>query len=304
MPDHDGHTPHFKRSRFIPDAQSGDRGRLLIACPDKPGIIAGVSQFLFTRGANIVESSQHSSIATGEFFMRVEFDLPSLHEAADAFRQDFAVLAAQFSMEWKLEFANRAKRVAIFVSREEHCLQELLWQWQVGDLFADITAIVSNHAGAAVTAQSFGIPFHHTPVSREHKSDAERAQMAVVGEHIDLIILARYMQILSPAFVRHFDHRIINIHHSFLPSFVGQNPYGRAHDRGVKLIGATAHYVTEELDAGPIIEQDVERIDHRYEAEDLKRIGRYVERTVLARAVRWHLEDRVLVRQNKTIVFA
>lgn len=289
------------RSAPIPPAT---RARVLISCPDRPGIVAAVSDFLYKNGANIVQSDQHSVDADGGlFFMRVEFDLANLPLRLPDLQQQFGQLADRFDMDWTVHQANVPKRIAVFVSKEEHCLQELLWQWEIGDLFADITAIISNHDNAADVARVFNIPFHHVPVSAADKSKAEATQWEILKDNVDLIVLARYMQILSHDFVDQFPNQIINIHHSFLPAFVGQNPYGRAYERGVKLIGATAHYVTADLDAGPIIEQDVQRVSHRDEVMDLKRIGRHVERTVLARAVKWHVEDRILVHGNKTIVF-
>jgi formyltetrahydrofolate deformylase len=206
-------------------------------------------------------------------------------------------------MNWSLVEAKKRKRMAIFVSKEDHCLLELLWQWKSGALHADIDRVISNHPDMRETVEAFGIPYHHIPVTKETKEAAEEEQLAVLAQGVDLIVLARYMQILSPRFLRVYENRIINIHHSFLPAFVGAKPYEQAYRRGVKLIGATAHYVTEELDAGPIIEQDVLRVTHQEDVETLKQLGRQVERTVLARAVGWHLEDRVLVYQNKTIVF-
>ena len=294
----------FQRHGFDGTNTLRHRARLLIACADQPGIVAAVSSFLYAEGANILQSDQYSSDSGhGQFFMRVEFELASLPDCEETLRNAFESVAAKFSMQWELTLASLPKRIAIFVSKEEHCLLELLWQWQVGDLYADIKMIVSNHRDAETTALAFGIPFYHVPVSADSKLEAEARQLEIVRDQVDLIILARYMQILSPAFVQSHRNRIINIHHSFLPAFIGKNPYGRAYERGVKLIGATAHYVTEDLDAGPIIEQDVQRVDHRDEVEDLKRIGRHVERTVLAKAVKWHLEDRVLINENKTIVF-
>jgi formyltetrahydrofolate deformylase len=281
------------------------RGRLLISCSDRPGIVAAVSRFLFEQGANIVHSDQHTTDPTGgAFFMRVAFDLPDLADRAAAIAMQFRPVAAEFAMDWRLEDAGRAKRLAIFVSREEHCLLELLWQQQAGDLPAQIAMVVSNHDDLRGIVEARDIPFHHVPVNQRQKTIAETQQLALLQGQVDVIALARYMQILSPEFVGRWPNRIINIHHSFLPAFVGARPYDQAHRRGVKLIGATAHYVTAELDAGPIIEQGVERVDHRHNVEDLKRIGRTVERAVLARAVRWHVEDRVLVYGNKTVVFS
>jgi formyltetrahydrofolate deformylase len=281
-------------------------GRLLISCPDRPGIVAAVSRFLFERGANIVHSDQHSTDPSdGTFFMRVEFELSGLDERIETLAAEFAPLAASFAMQWRFAEAGRSKRLAVFVSRAEHALFELLWRRRAGDLRADIVAVVSNHRTLRPVVETWDVPFFHVPVDQEHKAEAEARQFALLREHrVDAVVLARYMQILSPTFVAHYPHRIINIHHSFLPAFVGANPYARAYERGVKLIGATAHYVTADLDAGPIIEQDVQRVDHRHSAEHLSRIGSHIERVVLARAVAWHCEDRVLVHGNKTVVFA
>ncbi|UFJ43359.1 formyltetrahydrofolate deformylase [Brevibacillus humidisoli] len=285
-------------------AKNKDRGRMLITCPDRPGIVSAVSQFLFSHGANIAESDQYSSDPEGgRFFMRIEFDLPELEWRCEELKADFRQIADTFQMEWSIVEAKKRKRIAIFVSKEDHCLLELLWQWKSGMLHADIEMVVSNHPDMQQLVESFGIPYHHIPVTKDTKQEAERQQLELLQGKVDLIVLARYMQILSPRFLEDHPNGIINIHHSFLPAFVGAKPYEQAYRRGVKLIGATAHYVTEELDAGPIIEQDVQRVTHRYDVEALKQIGRQIERTVLARAVGWHLEDRVLVYQNKTVVF-
>ncbi|TAJ98674.1 MAG: formyltetrahydrofolate deformylase [Candidatus Manganitrophaceae bacterium] len=282
-----------------------DIGRLLISCPDRPGIVAAVSRFLFEQGANIIDSDQHSTDPTGGmFFMRVEFQLSDLAQRGPALEEAFSRIAASFEMAWRLAYAGRIKRLAIFVSKAEHALFELLWHRRAGDLRAEIAMVISNHSELAPTVAAWGVPFHHIPVEKNRKQEAEAKQIALMAGKIDLVVLARYMQIISADFIKHYPHRIINIHHSFLPAFVGADPYARAYERGVKLIGATAHYVTEELDAGPIIEQDVQRVDHRQGVEDLRRIGRSVERTVLARAVSWHVEDRVLVHGNKTIIFS
>jgi len=281
-----------------------DIGRLLVTCPDQPGIVAAVTRFLYDNGANITESHQYSTDPFGgTFFLRLEFYLERLAERVAHLERDFAPIARSFDMTWRLIQASRLKRVAIFASRDGHALQEILWRNHAGDLHADIRMVISNHPDLRETAAVWGVPYHHIPVTAQTREQAEAAQLELVVGEVDLIVLARYMQILSPAFLAHFPNRIINIHHSFLPAFTGANPYQRAHDRGVKLIGATAHYVTEELDAGPIIEQDVERVDHRHTVDDLRRIGRHIERSVLARAVAWHLEDRILVHGNKTIVF-
>jgi formyltetrahydrofolate deformylase len=281
-----------------------NRARMLISCPDRPGIVSAVSQFLYEQGANIVQSDQYSMDPEGGmFFMRLEFDLNDLEQRLPALQEDFTRVADRFLMRWSVYRASRRKRLAIFVSKEDHCLLELLWQWQAGDLDADISMVISNHPNMRDLVESFGIPYYHVPVTPETKPEAERKQLELTKGKADLIVLARYMQILSPKFIEEYPNRIINIHHSFLPAFVGSKPYQQAYERGVKLIGATAHYVTEELDAGPIIEQDVQRVTHRENVNDLKRIGRHIERIVLARAVKWHIEDRILVHGNKTVVF-
>jgi formyltetrahydrofolate deformylase len=280
-----------------------DVARLLISCPDRPGIVSTVSSFLFEHGARTLNANQHSS--EDAFFMRTEFRLANLQTEGPKLEQAFRAVAGRYSMQWRMAYASQRKRLAIFVSRADHALVELLWQHRAGDLAADIVAVVSNHTNNKPLADDQGIPFFHVPVSAATKPEAENKEHQIIAEHgVDTIILARYMQVLSPNFLQRYPARIINIHHSFLPAFVGANPYQAAYDRGVKLIGATAHYVTEELDAGPIIEQDVQRIDHRHNPDDLRRLGRYIERVVLARAVGWHVEDRVLLHGNKTIVFA
>jgi len=283
-----------------------NRMRMLISCPDRPGIVAAVSRYLFERGANIVQSDQHTTDPEGGIFlMRVEFDLPEARQRVEEIKAGFEPVAREFGMSWRLECAWRRKRLAVFVSREDHCLFELVRQREAGDLPADIVLVISNHPHLGPVVESWSIPFHHIPVTPETRAQAEERELELLRrERVDLVVLARYMQILSPRFVREYPHRIINIHHGFLPAFKGANAYRQAYERGVKLIGATAHYVTDELDAGPIIEQDVERVDHRDGVEDLKRIGRHIERVVLARAVRWHVEDRVLVYDNKTVIFA
>ncbi|AQX54216.1 formyltetrahydrofolate deformylase [Priestia flexa] len=282
-----------------------NRGRLLISCSDQPGIVSAVSTFLFEQGANIVESSQHSTNPEGgTFFIRFEFECDRLDEKGSAMEEAFQSIAESFSMEAKFTYAHRLKRTAVFVSKELHCLLELLWAWESGDLMSDIAVVVSNHEDAREVVESFGIPFYHIPATKEIRAEAEAQQLQLLKDYnIDLIILARYMQILTPTFVAENPYRIINIHHSFLPAFIGAKPYERAYKRGVKLIGATSHYVTDDLDEGPIIEQDIERVNHRDDAEELKKKGRLIERTVLARAVKWHLEDRILVYGNRTIVF-
>ncbi|MCM3272431.1 formyltetrahydrofolate deformylase [Paenibacillus elgii] len=282
-----------------------NRARMLVSCPDRPGIVAAVSRFLYEHGANIVQSDQYTMDPEGGlFFIRIEFDLDNLDARREQLKTDFAVVAAEFNMKWSITRASRKKRLAIFVSKEDHCLLELLWHWQSGDLDAEISMVISNHDDMRGLVEPLGIPYHHIPVTPDTKAEAEKRQLELVSGQVDVVILARYMQIISPKFIEHFPNKIINIHHSFLPAFVGGKPYAQAYNRGVKIIGATAHYVTEELDGGPIIEQDVQRVSHRDNVDDLKRIGRHIERTVLARAVNWHVEDRVIVHQNKTVVFS
>jgi formyltetrahydrofolate deformylase len=286
------------------EVPSPERGRLVISCPDRPGIIAAVSRFLYDHGANIVHSDQHSTAPVGgRFFMRTEFDLPDLSRRQPELEREFQSVADAFAMDWRIRSAAVPTRLAVFVSRADHCLLELLWQRQAGDLTATIEMVVSNHADLEPTATGWGVPFYHVPVEPDRKTEAERTQLGLLEGRVDAVVLARYMQILSPGFVARWRGRLINIHHSFLPAFAGARPYEQAHRRGVKLIGATAHYVTEELDAGPIIEQGVERVDHGDTPEDLRRIGRSIERHVLARAVSWHVEDRILLHGNRTVVF-
>jgi len=281
-----------------------DVGRLVVRCPDRPGIVAVLSRLLADVGANITESQQHSSDPLGGVFtLRLEFVLTGLATHRQHLEGTMSLLARQWGMTWRLTEAARRPTVAVFVSRADHVLQELIYRVRAGDLRADLTAVVSNHPDLEPVATAAGIPFHHVPVTPETKAEAEAKALEIVGD-VDLVVLARYMQIVSPEFCARFPERLINIHHSFLPAFVGANPYQAAHDRGVKLIGATAHYVTPDLDAGPIIEQEVARVDHRATVEDMRRVGRYVERRVLAQAVTWHVEDRVIVEGDRTIVFA
>jgi formyltetrahydrofolate deformylase len=278
--------------------------RLLIACADRPGIVAAVSGFLFERGANIVSSHQYSSDPSGgRFFLRTEFFLEEPFERK-AFQQSFdAGVAGRFEMDWKLRFWGERRRIAILVSRHDHCLQELLWRWRRDELDAEIVAVISNHRDLEEETVAAGVAFHDVPVEQGSKERAEAAMLELLSGRADLLVLARYMQILSGDFLERVGMPAINIHHSFLPAFAGADPYRRARERGVKLIGATAHYVTEQLDDGPIIDQDVVRVDHRQSAHDLERVGRDVERLVLARAVAMHLDDRVIVDGRRTIVF-
>ena len=278
--------------------------RLLISCPDRRGIVAAVSRFLYEHGANILDADQHSTDpAGGTFFMRMEFHLEGLDLGRPELEAAFgATVGEPFGMDWRISYARRPKRVALLVSREEHCLLDLLWRWRSGDLDADVGLVLSNHRAAEGDAAGFGVPFVHVPVTRDAKPQAE-AEILRHLQGFDLVVLARYMQILSGDFLAQVGAPLINIHHSFVPAFAGADPYRRASERGVKIIGATAHYVTEELDAGPIIEQDVAHVSHRDSVADLVRIGRDIERTVLARAVQRHLADRVLVHENRTVVF-
>jgi formyltetrahydrofolate deformylase len=282
-----------------------DVGRLLLSCEDRPGIVSAVCTFLFDRGANITDLQQHSTDPQGgRLFLRMEFLLPEMQRRLPDLEGEFTALADSLELEWRFSCAAQVKRLAIMVSTADHALQELLWRQHAGDLHAEIVMVLSNHDRLRPLAESWGIPFHHIPVVPGQKELAEQQQLDLLRGNVDAVVLARYMQILSPQFLREYPLRAINIHHSFLPAFVGADPYGRAAARGVKLIGATAHYVTADLDEGPIIEQDVARIDHRQSVADLRRAGRYIERSVLARAVAWHTEDRVLVFENKTIVFS
>ncbi len=300
-------TVNINALEKTPDEQNrfANRGRLLVKCPDGPGIVSALSKFLFEQGANIIESSQYTSDPEGgTFFIRLEFDCEALNEKRREMEESFGPLAEQFNMDFRFAYGSDRKKTAIFVSKEPHCLLELLWEWQSGDLQTDIAFVAGNHEEARGMVESLGIPFHYIPANKDIRKQVEEKQSQLIEEYaVDVIVLARYMQILTPEFVEKYPNKIINIHHSFLPAFIGARPYERAYNRGVKLIGATSHYVTNDLDEGPIIEQDIERVDHRDHVADLKKIGRSIERRVLARAVKWHLEDRVIVHGNKTIVF-
>jgi formyltetrahydrofolate deformylase len=301
----DEDSPHEDPPRYS--------ARLLIGCPDRPGIVAAVSGFLFEQGANIVSSHQYSSDPTGgRFFLRTEFFLPDLlgatprsSRARELLRERFETqVADRFAMDWELRFWGQRRRVAILVSRHDHCLVDLLWRWRRGELDADLVAVISNHPDLEPEARTAGVPYHHIPVEPDRKPQADAQMLDLLRQRdVDLLVLARYMQILSPDFLARVRAPAINIHHSFLPAFPGADPYRRAHDHGVKLIGATAHYVTPELDAGPIIEQGVERVDHRQTVPELARVGRDIERIVLARAVSLHLADRVIADGGRTVVF-
>ena len=276
--------------------------RLLLACPDRPGLIAAVSGFLAEADRNIIDADQHSS-REGRFFMRMVFDPAPDGERAALYRRFEKEIATPLAMEHRFAESTERKRVAVMVSREDHCLSDLLWRWRSGELGADVVGVVSNHPHHADQVASLGLPFHHVPIDDGGKAVAEERVLELLGGKIDLLVLARYMQILSAGFLERLGAPAINIHHSFLPAFVGADPYARAHERGVKLIGATAHYVTEDLDAGPIIDQDVTWVGHRHEVDDLVRIGRDIERLVFSRAVKAHLDDRVLLNGARTIVF-
>ncbi len=280
---------------------------LLIDCPDQRGLVARVSSLLYERGANILHADQHRDQELGLFFMRVEWELASEEVSGfdlNAFRAVFAPLAVELRMRWMLTSSTQRPRVALFCSRYLHCLADLLHRWRSGELLCDFCLIVSNHRDAEPLAGFYGVPFEYVETTAGTRDAAEERALTLLEEkRIELVVLARYMQILSPAFVSRYPAAIINVHHSFLPAFVGARPYHAAHGRGVKLIGATSHYVTEVLDDGPIIEQDVARISHRDQVDDLVARGRDLERIVLARAVRWHLERRILCYGNKTVIF-
>ncbi len=277
---------------------------LLITCPDAKGIVATVANFLHQHDANILHADQHQDAENNLFLMRVEWDLDQFGLDETAFGQGFETIATQFSMQWQLKLSTNKPRLALMVSQYDHCLVDLLHRHQQGELACEIPLIISNHLDAKVLADFYGIDFHHVPVTKDTKIEAENEQFALFDSYnIDLIVLARYMQILSSNFVAQYPKMIINIHHSFLPAFIGAKPYHRAFERGVKLIGATAHYVTEDLDEGPIIEQDIARVSHRDQVEGLLQKGRDLERIVLSRAVRWHIDNRVLTYANKTAVF-
>jgi formyltetrahydrofolate deformylase len=299
-------VPFWRRKMVNHSTENSERVRILISCQDQPGIVAAVSQALFQNGGNIVQSDQHTTDPIGGmFFMRIEADIEDFELNRNKIIGEFQELAQRFDIQWRMEQASKKKRVAIFVSKEDHCLLELLWQQKAGHLDAEFALVISNHPDLQGIAEEMNIPFYYLPVKAGNKQEIETAQIELVRKYkADVIILARYMQILTAEFTKTFPNQIINIHHSFLPAFIGANPYARAYERGVKLIGATAHYVTDELDEGPIIEQDVQRVNHRDQLDDLKKIGKYIERTVLARAVKWHIEDRVLTYGNKTIVFS
>lgn len=278
---------------------------LLVCCPDRKGLVAALAQVLYGHGANILDADQHTDPVAGQFFQRIRFDMAELHTDRRSLETAIEEVANRFSMSWHISDGTQRYRTAIFVSKYDHCLYDLLLRQRSGELSTDIPLIISNHPDLQPVAEQFEIPFHHLPVTKENKPEQERQALALLkNEEVDLVVLARYMQILSDDFLKAFEGQVINIHHSFLPAFMGSKPYHRAFQRGVKLIGATAHYATADLDEGPIIEQDVVRCSHRDSVHDLVRKGRDLEKVVLARAVRWHLDDRILVYDNKTVVFS
>ncbi|MBM6405169.1 formyltetrahydrofolate deformylase [Phycicoccus sp. CSK15P-2] len=278
---------------------------LLLSCPDRRGIVATVTALLFEHGGNIEESQQFDDVRTDQFFMRIRYSVTDDEVDADGWRARFAPVAAQYAMEWTIRPADEPYRAVLMVSRFGHCLNDLLFRWRSGQLNLEIPAVVSNHPDLEPLVASYGVPFVHVPVTADTKPQAESRLRGVLAEHeVDLVVLARYMQVLSDGLARDLDGRVINIHHSFLPSFKGARPYHQAFERGVKLVGATAHYVTPDLDEGPIIEQDVVRADHRLSPDELVSAGEEVESRVLARAVRWHCESRILRNGTRTVVFS
>lgn len=278
--------------------------RLLVSCPDQRGLVAVVSDFVYRHGGDIVHAEQHTDESAGVFFQRVEFRTADLDLGRHELPAAFAPIAQRLGMQVQVRWSDERRPVAILASRQPHCLYDLLARWQTGEMPGSLALVISNHPDHAELVAHFGVAYHHLPVSRANRADQERAMLGLLSEAgVELVVLARYMQILSPAVIEAYPSRIINIHHSFLPAFVGSRPYHQAYERGVKVIGVTAHYATVELDQGPIIDQDVCRVSHRHDVDDLVRAGRDLETVVLARAVRYHLTDRILVSGNKTVVF-
>jgi formyltetrahydrofolate deformylase len=298
-----GGAAEYPRGRD--ELPAGDIGRLLLRCADRPGLVAAVSAFLAGAGANIVSLDQHATSQSGGIFMqRTIFHLPGLAAARDTLEREFAEkVAGPYDMDFRLTEAAKPKRVAILASKDDHCLLDLLWRNRRGELEMSVVMVIANHPDLAEQVRPFGVPFIHIPATKDIREQAEQRQLEMLRGNVDLVVLARYMQIVTPHFLAEVGCPLINIHHSFLPAFIGAAPYRRARERGVKLIGATAHYVTADLDEGPIIEQDVVRVDHRHEVDDLVRLGADVERAVLSRAVSWHCEDRIIRNGNQTIVF-
>ena len=278
---------------------------LVISCPDRVGIVAAVSQFVAERGGSLIESNHHTDVEQGWFYMRNVITAESLNVSLNEFREQFVPLVAEYDMQWHLRDSEKLQRVVIMASHASHCLADILHRWKNGDLLCEIPCVISNHENLRSMVEWHGIPFHHVPVNKEDKAPAFAEVEDIVKRHrAQAIVLARYMQIIPPNLCEQYAGQLINIHHSFLPSFIGANPYQKAYDRGVKLIGATCHYVTEDLDEGPIIDQDVIRVNHSCSKDDMVRLGRDVEQSVLSRGLRYHLEDRVIVRGNKTVVFS
>jgi formyltetrahydrofolate deformylase len=276
---------------------------LLISCPDQRGLVAKFANFIYSNGGNIIHADQHTDFAAGLFLTRIEWQLEGFNLPREFIAPAFNAIAQPLSAKWEIRFSDTVPRIAIWVSRQDHCLFDLIWRQRAKEFVAEIPLIISNHANLKVVAEQFNIDFQHVPITKDNKSEQEAQQLELLRQYkIDLVVLAKYMQIVSADFISQFP-QIINIHHSFLPAFIGANPYHRAFERGVKIIGATAHYATADLDAGPIIEQDVVRVSHRDEVDDLVRKGKDLERVVLARAVRSHLQNRVLVYGNRTVVF-
>ncbi len=277
---------------------------LLLSCPDRKGLVSRISNFIFERGGNILDLEEHVNAREQRFFLRVAWDMKEFSVGPEHLEEVFLPMAKEFEAEWAIRLNRNRHKLAIFVSKYDHCLQEILWRHELGEFDADIAMVISNHSDLGFLAERYRLPFHVFPISQENKASQEKEELALLEKNkIDTIILARYMQVLSPAFLQKYPNRILNIHHSFLPAFAGSNPYKQAYERGVKIVGATSHYVTEALDEGPIIEQDIIRISHKDSLEDLIRKGRDLERLVLARGVRLHLQDRILVYGGKTIVF-
>lgn len=285
-------------------SQASSIAILLISCPDQKGLVSRISHFIFERGGNILDLDQHVDPNEGIFSARIAWEIREVPSAYQEVKEAFTPLANEINANWDIHFSEEKTRLAIFVSKYDHCLQEILWRHRLGEFAVEIPLIVSNHPDLKPLADYYGIPYYVFPVTKDNKQEQEQKQLALLAQYqIDTVILARYMQILTPQFVSGYPSQIINIHHSFLPAFVGRSPYAQAYERGVKIIGATSHYVTEELDEGPIIEQDITRISHRDSLQDLVRKGRDLERLVLARAIQYHTENRVLVHGRKTIIF-
>lgn len=277
---------------------------LLLSCPDQKGLVAKFANFIYSNGGNIIHADQHTDASADLFLTRIEWELDGFNLPREIIGAAFGAIAQPLNADWQLHFSDKVPRIAIWVSRQDHCLFDLIWRQRAKEINAEIPLIISNHVQLQDIAEKFGIDYHHIPITADTKSEQEAKQLELLRQYnIDLVVLAKYMQVLSADFITQFP-QVINIHHSFLPAFPGANPYHRAFDRGVKIIGATAHYVTQDLDEGPIIEQDVVRVSHRDQVDDLIRKGKDLERVVLARAVRLHLQNRVLVYGNRTVVFA